>query len=307
MDKLRICLLAVFIACYGFAVSPAQLYAQDKIVAIVNSDVITQKDLSDFVNFTRMQLSGQYQGKELEEKTRALKSDLLNKLIDDRIILQEAKRSKVKADEEKIKEKVNEIKRRYSSETDFQQALALQGLVQADIEKRLNEQMLMYNIIEMRVKSKIAVNPAEVTDFYQRNPQEFNLSEQRDFESAVFEDADAASQVAANLKKGQTLGALAQKYSFNVGTLGGVVEAELRKELSDALFKIKIGEYAGPLKIENKYYIFRLNKISPPRAKQLSEVQERIYSFLLEKKLQESLAKWLDELKGRAYIKIIQG
>ncbi len=310
MDKIPnivLCLLlTVFIICCGSAISRDQLYAQEKIVAIVNSDVITQKDLNDFINFTRVQMAGDYKEEELKEKIEALKSDLLNKLIDDRIILQEAKRDKIKVDEDKIKAKVSEIKSRYPSETGFQQALSLQGLVQADVENRIREQLLMYDIIEAKVKSRIVVNPAEVTDFYQKNPREFILSEQRDFESIALEDSVAAGQVAAGLKRGQDLGELAQKYSFSVDTLGGVVAEELKKELSEALFKIKLGEFAGPIKIEDKYYIFKLNKITPPRAKQLSEVQDRIYGFLLEKKMQEDLARWLDELKSRAYIKIIQ-
>jgi parvulin-like peptidyl-prolyl isomerase len=179
--------------------------------------------------------------------------------------------------------------------------------VQADVETRIREQMLMYNIIEIKVKSKLAVNPAEVTEFYQRNPQEFNLSEQRDFESAFLTDGNKAQEVARSLKRGQEFSALAEKYSFNLDELNGVVEAELKKELSEALFKLKLGEAAGPFKIDDKYYIFRLKSINSPRAKKLAEVQDRIYAFLLEKKMQEGLAKWLDELKARAYIKIIQG
>jgi len=40
-------------------------FAQDKIVAVVNDEIITQKDLNDFVNFMRMQLSIELTGEQL--------------------------------------------------------------------------------------------------------------------------------------------------------------------------------------------------------------------------------------------------
>jgi hypothetical protein len=49
------------------------LYAQDKIVAIVNKDIITQKDLTDFINFARMQMLTEYKGEQLEAKIQAMK------------------------------------------------------------------------------------------------------------------------------------------------------------------------------------------------------------------------------------------
>ncbi|MBM3255707.1 MAG: hypothetical protein FJZ08_05340 [Candidatus Omnitrophica bacterium] len=300
-----ICCFLVFFS-LGFLIFANRLYAQEKIIAIVNSDVITQKDLDDFVNFTRMQLSEQYQGKELEEKTASLKSDLLNKLIEDRIILQEAKKSKIKIDEAKVRQRVAEVKTRYPSEAEFQQALSNQGLVQADVEARIREQILMYSIIEFKVKSKIGINPAEVTDFYQKNQQLFNLTEQRDFISVSLEEEYKAREIFNKLKKGAGFEELSKEYSFVVDRLDAVVEAQLKKDVADALFKIKLGELAGPLKIEDKYYIFKLDKIIPPRPKELSEVQDKIYSFLSEKKTQEALIKWLSEIKSNSYIKIIQ-
>ncbi|MEI6631259.1 MAG: SurA N-terminal domain-containing protein [bacterium] len=303
---LRYLLSAVFIIGLGFSFFANRLYAQEKIIAIVNSDVITQKDLDDFVNFTRMQLSEQYQGKELQEKTASLKSDLLNKLIEDRLILQEAKKSKIKIDEGKVSQRVAEIKKRYPSEVEFQQALSQQGLVQADVEARIREQILMYAIIETKVKSKVSINPPEVTDFYQKNPQLFIFTEQRDFASVSLEDEYKAREIFNKIKKGFCLEELANEYSFVVNRLDAVVQEQLKKDIAEALFKIKLGESAGPLKIEDKYYIFRLDKINPPRPKKLSEVQDKIYSFLSEKKMQEALIKWLSETKSNSYIKIIQ-
>ena len=81
-----------------------ELYAQDKIIAIVNSDVITQKDLNDFLNFMRMQLMTEYKGKELENKIQSMKLDLIDKLVEDRLILQQAKKNNIQIDEGRLRQ-----------------------------------------------------------------------------------------------------------------------------------------------------------------------------------------------------------
>ena len=126
-------------------------FAQDKIVAVVNNEIITQKDLNDFVNFMRMQLSIELTGEQLEQKIQSMKADLLNKLIEDRIILQEAKKNKVLVDENRVKAKIDEIKGHYGREAEFQAALVQQGLAQADLELRLREQLLILLRLEETV------------------------------------------------------------------------------------------------------------------------------------------------------------
>jgi peptidyl-prolyl cis-trans isomerase SurA len=126
------------------------VYAQDKIVAVVNNEIITQKDLNDFLNFTRMQYARQLSGKELEEKVNSARSGLLQRLIEDRIMLQRAKAEKVTVEPSRIKAKMNEIKKHYALESDFEHDLGRQGLVQADLENKIREQMLTFGILRKR-------------------------------------------------------------------------------------------------------------------------------------------------------------
>ena len=281
-------------------------FAQDKIVAIVNNDVITQKDLDDFINFMRMQLAAEYKGEELENKIQSMKSDLLDKLIEDRLILQEANKNNIKIDEDRVKVKINEIKKHYSSDSEFQSELSQRGLVQADIESKIREQLLMYNIIDLKIRSKIIIKPTEVTEFYQKNTEEFVLPEQREFEPITLGEEKFAKEIYNNLKNGQKLEDLIMRYSLSVNKVKAIKGEQLRKDIEDVVFKMKPGEVSEPIKIEDKYYLFKLDSIIPPSQQKLSEVQDRIYAFLFNKKMQEELIKWLDEIKAHSYIKILQ-
>ncbi len=301
----KIFLFLIFTTYYLLTTTYYPLFAQDKIVAIVNKDIITQKDLNDFINFMRVQLSTQYQGKQLESKIQSMKLDLLDKLIEDRLILQEAKKDNIGIDSDRIKAKINEIKKHYGSDTEFQNAIAKQGLVQADIEEKIREQTLMYAVIDREIRSKIIIKPVEVTDFYQGNIKKFIFPEQREFESVTVDNESKAFEVFDKLKSGQGLEEVANRYSLAINKFSSLRDGQLRKDIEETVFKINVGQISAPVKIEESYYIFKLNNIIPPRQQNLSEVQEEIHAMLFNKKMQEALTKWLDELKRHSYIKIL--
>lgn len=295
-------------------------FAQDKIIAVVNNDVITQKDLNDFINFMHMQLSQEFSGEELKSRIQSMELDLMDKLIEDRLILQEAKRvleeakknknvaivSLLDVDQNIVKARINEIKRRYGSDIEFQRALSQQGLTPADIELKIKEQMLMHNIIELRVKNNITVNPFEVTDFYQKNLEKFKTPQQREVTAITIGNESLAKEVFNELKKPEEIEGIVSKYSLKTDKLSVQQNREFKKDIEDAVFKLKPGEISSPIKVNDNFYIFRLDNIILPKQENLSEVQDKIYAFLFDIKMQEELVKWLDELRAKSYIKITQ-
>lgn len=297
--------ISLFVLTFFLFIAVPVLYAQDKVVAIVNNEIITQKDLNDFLNFIRMQYSHEFKGKALEEKVAAMKQDLLQRLIEDRIMLAQAKIEKINAEPERVKAKIDDIKKHYASESEFERDLAKQGLVQADLENKIREQMFMYNIIEQKVRSKIVVRPDEITSFYNQNKRQFLKPEERVLSVIILTDEDQAKAVSYQLRLGAKIEALAEKYSFTTDKLSALQGQELRSEIEDTVFKLGIGEVSNPVKINQQYYIFKLDNIIGSQELSLDQAQSKIQSYLFEKKLQEALAKWLDELKKQSYVKII--
>ncbi len=284
---------------------PNWLYGQDRVAAVVNNEIITQKDLNDFLNFMRMQYSRQLSGKALEEKMNSAKQDLLQRLIEDRIMLQQAKNEKIAIEPSRIKAKVNEIKKRYALESDFERDLAKQGLVQADLENKIREQMLTFNIVEQKVRSKVVIRPEEVTDFYNQNKRQFMKPEERLLTVIILQDESAAKSLIYYLRLGEKLENLATRYAFTTDTLSVYQGQDLRNEIEDTVFKLGMSEVSDPVKIDGQYYIFRLDEILGSRQMDLAQSQERIQAYLFDKKLQERLNSWLDELKKQSYIKIL--
>ncbi|MCX5693604.1 MAG: peptidyl-prolyl cis-trans isomerase [Candidatus Omnitrophica bacterium] len=282
------------------------LYAQDKVIAVVNNEIITQKDLTDFLHFIRLQYSRQFQGKALEEKVNSMKRDLVQRLIEDRLILQQAKLDKATVDSSRIKAKIDEIRKRYSSEADFERDLAKQGLVRADLESKISEQMLMYNFVERKVRSKVMIRPDEITTFYAQNKGQFLKPEERILTLFISQDESIAKTLSYQLRLGVKIEDLATKYTFTIDKLSALLGQELRPEIEDTVFKLGIGEISNPVKIDAQYFIFKLDDIVKSQQLSLVQAQDKIQAYLFEKKMQEELAKWLDELKKQSYIKILE-
>jgi len=251
-----------------------------------------------------MQLSSQYQGEALKSKIESLKVELLDKLIEDRLILQEAKKSNLKVEEGRVKAKVNEIKKQYPSEVVFESALARQGLVQADIETRIREQILMYTFIDTRIRSRIVVKPSEVTAFFEKNKSEFMIPEERQVDAITIDDPDKVKGISDNIAKRAGLEEIAARYSLNISEMSFFNGDELKKEVADIIFNLSLQQMSAPIRIEDSYYVFRLKNINPPRQQTLAEVQDKVYNFIFNSKMQEEMNKWLDEIKSKSYIKV---
>jgi peptidyl-prolyl cis-trans isomerase SurA len=304
--KFIIIFVLVFLPSYYLPATSYYLYAQDKVIAVVNNEIITQKDLSDFLNFIRLQYSRQLQGKALEEKVDSMKKDLLQRLIEDRLILQQAKLVKITVESSRVKAKIDEIKKRYASQTDFEVDLAKQGLVRADLENKISEQMLMFNFVEQKVRSKVMIRPDEITSFYAQNKRQFLKPEERILTLFILQDEQIAKTVSYQLRLGTKLEELATKYAFTTDKLSASAGQQLRPEIQDTVFKLGIGELSSPVKIGQQYFIFKLDNIIGSQQLSLTQAQDKIQAYLFEKKLQEELAKWLDELKKQSYIKILE-
>jgi parvulin-like peptidyl-prolyl isomerase len=295
-----------FLILVGLILLSPTLYAQDKVVAIVNNEIITQKDLNDFLNFVHLQYAHELEGKALEDKMGAMKKDLLQRLIEDRIMLQQAKNEKISIEPARVKAKIDEIKKRYSEESEFEQDLAREGLVQADLENKIREQMLMYNIVDQKVRAKVEIRPDEITSFYNQNQRQFLKPEERALTVIILPDEELAKTVSYQLKLGTKLEELAGKYPFTTDKLSAFQGQNLRSEIEDIVFKLGMAEISDPIKIDQQYYVFRLDDIIGSQQLSLIQAQDKIRSYLFEKKLQIALAKWLDELKKQSYIKILE-
>lgn len=281
---------------YGETAAPA-----DRIVAIVNKESITQSEADAFLNLIIMQLSQRYQGKELEERVADEKKELIGKMIEERVILQEAKRKKLQARADIVQKRIQEAGRSYGSDEEFQQSLRLRGLTQSDLEKRMGEQMMIRGLIEQEVRSKIVISPDEVTVYYEKHKDDFLQPEMRSVESLYFEDENITEKLTEDLKTGADFKQLAERYKVAYAK-DALSRRQLRPEIQEAIFSLGLNEVSGALRLNKGIYVFKLLEIHPQVLKDLAGAHEWIYNYIFEQKLAVKLIEWIEELKSKAYI-----
>lgn len=280
-------------------------FAAERIVAVVNNEAITQKDVDDFVNFMRVQLSQQITDKrEFEKNLKNIESDVVNRLIEDRLIIQEAKKQGINIDENRVKSRIDALKSRYPSEKYFIDSLLEQGLSLADLENRLREQLMMYTLVEYKIKSRIVVNPSEVTEFYQQNIDKFKIGDQKEFLVVSTSEMDIAKDFSDEVRKEGDFQKAADKYRLSVNKITVSKTGQLDKNIESAMMKLGVGEVSPVVSFKDLYYVFKLNQIIPASQQNLCDVQDEIYNLLYNQKMQDKMVAWLDELKKKSYIKV---
>jgi parvulin-like peptidyl-prolyl isomerase len=289
------------------AIVPCFAGDQDRVVAIVNKDIITRKDLSDFLNFMVFQLSGKFSPEEVQQKLISAKGDILNRLIEDKLLLQEARKEKVYIDESRVKGKIEQMKAQFPGTREYEESISQQGLTPADVENKVREQLQIYSVIEADVKGKITVEPAEVTAFYQQHASELKEPEGRKVSALIMDDQKIAQDALDFVKKGGSFEDASKKYTAQLQDMGVIHKEQSRKEIEDAIFSLKSGEVSPVVKLDNnKYYLLKVDEIIPQKQVTLDDARDRIAGMIFEEKMQKSLVKWIDELKEQYYVEIKQ-
>ncbi len=310
--KTRIFLSLFFFIVFNFCVClSTSLALDDAIIGVVNDELITFKDLNDYLRATYASLVAEgREDEEIKEIMKDLQDNGIDRLIEDKLILSRANELKLEVREKLVDERLEKIKGQYPSEQIFLGALTKNGVTITELRKKIRDQLKIDFVVEEEVKSKIYVNPQEVTEFYQQNQGQFMKKESLKLDSIFIdakEDKDQAkikAQEALELiKQGQDFSAVALRYS-QTPSLGLVKRGQLLPSIEEVVFNLQQNEVSALVEVEGGLYIFKLmEKISGQMAS-LAEVKNSIYDFLFKKKFQDRLVPWMEKLKKNAYIDI---
>lgn len=285
--------------------------ADDAIIAVVNDETITLKDLKEYLNAIYLQLVSD--GKNEEEIHKIMTDYEINgidQLIDDKLLVEEANKKQMQIRSKLIDDRLAQIKSHYPSEQEFLDALAADGLTVGDLKNRITDQLKKKYIIENEVRSKIQVNPQEVTDYYEKHSSEFRSAEKIDLDSVfvAYKDNREEATTKANhalelLKQGKNFLEVAKEFS-DAPSIGLIEKGQLLPDLEKTIFKLQESEISSLVETDKGIYIFRANKKIPAKVSTLEEVKEQINNFLFQKKFQDQLGSWLKELRKNAYVEV---
>ena len=261
-----------------FALSLAALSAQgteliNRIVAVVNDDVITQVQLDDRVQAISKQI--EKRGIPLPPES-VLRKQVLEQMIMDKIQLQYAAEVGLKVDDEQLNKALERIAsdNKLSLE-DFRKAVEKDGVDFDKFKEEIRDEIIKSKLRQREVDSKIVVTDTEINNYLKNQQQqgkseEYNLShifirlpEQASSEQ-IQTQLRKAEEALAQLRHGADFGQVAASFSdapdaLQGGTIGWKPAGQLPTAFTELLQKMNPGDISGILRSPNGFHIIKLN------------------------------------------------
>lgn len=292
----------------------------DRIVAQVNSDIITLSDLNRAMAEARRELAARFSGAQLEAELKRIEEQVLEDLIQEKLLLQKATELgfganvdiQVSAYIERIR-KENNIK----DTEEFEQALAQQGYTLASYREYLRREYIKQGLIQEFVSSRITLLSEEIERYYRDHRADFSTPEEVGLSEIVIpvesgnepEAAARAEEIRKRIIQGESFAELASQYSKGPtaskgGNIGTYVTSKLAPEIARAIADVKEGGITAVLRENPGYVIYRVDARKPSVTKPLDEVRDKIKEILWNQKFRPEYERFLAQLKEEAYIQI---
>jgi parvulin-like peptidyl-prolyl isomerase len=285
---------ASIVLCGGPAAADDDNTPAGQMVARVNGEPVTAAELD------RMLSKGP-----ADDATRQA---ALQKLIDRRLVLQDAKRRELSVSAQDFDRTFISLRNHFEDLNAFGSWMHQQGLDERTLFDYLRDNVLVARATAAIV-ADVQVSEAAIRNYYQAHAREL-LTDDVWIQMIVVDDRQTAEKVQRELDRGTDFGLLAQRVSLGQratqrGDLGWVNSEALWPPLRKAVQELKPGEAIGPLaRGEDEFLIVRLEDRRPGRGKSFTEARDEIASRLLATKQQEVMRTWLADQKQAARIEL---
>jgi len=317
MNKIKMLLV---ILVFLFTAVPSQTQdVVEAIVAVVNDEFISLSEYKDrHDNFYQM-LRAQFQGEDFDKQYEVLKNSLMETMITELLLLQEARNLDMDVTEQ-LNQQIASIKEQNGITNDDQliQELAQEGIA-FDVWRESQElSLLQQAVIYREVGSSIVIDDSELIGFYNQNPENFREPEEFMIK-AIYVSSDGKSEEEVQAKKQEIDGKISAEEDMSIlaaqygegpekdsqGDLGSFVKGEMLPNMEKAVEGLEVGELTTWIEMPSGWYLLRLEDKIDSRIKAFEEVRDEIEESLFNEKNTTGLEAYLVELKERSFIKIL--
>lgn len=291
----------------------------EAIVAVVNDEVITLSQYKATHEELLQSLRAQLQGEEFRKQYESLRKNILENMIMEALLLQEAKKQGIDVNEQ-VKMAIQKIKEDYNLQTDedLRRELAKQGMDLESFRKRMEENILKQNIIFSEVGRSLVVDDTDVVNYYKQHPDEFTVPLEYTL-SAIYLSTEGKSEEEALAKKkeidekiaaGEDFASLAGEYSEgpekeSQGDLGSFKEGELAENLRQAVEDLKEGETTSWIEISNGWYLLKMTERKESHLQTFEEARKTIEEKLYQEQQDKKYKEFMTKLRERSFVKIL--
>jgi peptidyl-prolyl cis-trans isomerase SurA len=328
-------LLSIVICFFFCTFLPPVLYSAqlvDRIVAVVNDDVITMSEVNEQGQGFFKKITEQAPSAQLEDALRRAREEILDNLIDKKLIAQEAEKQRVSVSEAEIEAAAEQMLIGNNITRDVLDAqLAQMGMSYDAYLDTLHNQILQSKLVNYEIRSKIIITDDMVLDYYDTHYTKhvsdggyylmqmgfiWGKGSATDASAPVkyadkMDAQERAERVHNLVVNGQDFRTLAQKFSdlpsaADGGDLGVFQKDDMAPYMQNAILKLSPGEISEVIETPSGYQFFKLLSSQDGQIvvqASFESVKEEIRNKLYEQELKGAFDEWVKNIKTKAYIK----
>jgi parvulin-like peptidyl-prolyl isomerase len=304
----RLKTLVVSIGLLALPPAFASAHLEDRIVAVVNSDLIMLSDIKRELAPHQERIKQQHRGDDLAQRLKMAEYMALTRMIERKLQLQEANAKKVEVSDQEVKVAVEQMKQQKGSLDPSNPQTS----------RAVRDQLMLLKVIDREVRGNVMVGESEMKRYYQGHRDRFALPEEYTLSQILVQArspdgmADALTKIRKamdELKRGEKFEDVALQYSdgpnaFQGGRIGLVRRGELLPAIERAIASLVPGGVSDIVESPGGFHIFRVEDKKPKQYRPFPEVQYEIQGLVFEQKAEDVFQSWLANLKNKAYIEI---
>jgi TonB family protein len=219
--------------------------------------------------------------------------DSLDRLIEFRLLVQEADRQHVTVDDIAVAKEFQERIERYGvkDQAEFEKIIQVHGITDDEVNRYLSENRDKLEVGLGYRGRQIVLRPDTDTE------ADWEITRLR------------ATKLRAELASGADFAALARQYSQDVtaahgGDLGALKRGELPADIEAQLLRLAPGEVSPPYRSGGRYYVFRLESRESLSDASVQRLHQELRQILFRQKYDARLDAWLREIRERSVIEV---
>jgi parvulin-like peptidyl-prolyl isomerase len=312
-------LLGVILLC-----APVRAEVVDKIIAVVNDEIITLYEFNTAFEPYRKNIENTYKGTDKEAVIKQSREAFLQRLIDNILIEQEAKKSGagiIVKDEEVMEVLQDILAKQKLSMQEFSKNLAKEGKSLDSVKKEIRGQMMRARLLRREVKAKILVSDEEIGEYYNKNRQEYEGKETVRIKQILLvlpPNADKtiiakvkneAMQLRKRIKNGESFDLLALNYSQGPaaaqgGDVGFIGRGTIIPEVEAAAFSLPVGQVSEVIESNVGFHIIQVVDKKGAGLKPIAAVREEIKTKIEDEKLDKNFDEWIASVRAKSHIEL---
>lgn len=319
MNRLRSLTAIAAILLFTAATSWGEIV--DRVIAVVNDDIITQYELDSTVELVLKRYEQSIRPEDRERIVTEGRKALLEKMIDDLILRQEGRRLGIAVREEELTATIQDsLAKRNVSMDDLREALAKEGTNYEKYRESTRSEMIKARIVQREIRPRATVTNEEIGAFYQEHRDEYEgklrvrlLMIALPVPSGSDEAEKAAQRTKAEsilkrIRAGEYFEILANENSQGPersgGDIGYVEKGSMNPIIEETAFNLKPGEVSGVIETPQGFYIIKAIDKRGGGSLSLKATREDVEERIFREKMEKKYTEWMAEKRQKAHIEI---